>query len=598
MPRLSCLPPAILPLALAVTLAASAPAQAPQNLGDYEDSRGLPDTPAGKLAQEMLDVLNSGDRERARQFVSLKFTPAFRDAFAMEEHLAAFLGVFHQSQGLELFGVRHYEKQQRGDEMVVIVRNKLTQAWEAVVLTVEPTAPHLISRLMFSPARPPKAYEESAPLTETELVREMRTYVERLAARDAFSGAVLLAKDGRVLFKAAYGLASKRFNVPNKIDTKFNLGSMNKMFTATAIALLVERGKLSFDDPIGKYLDESWLKREALDKITIHHLLTHTSGLGNYFNDEFWNASRMLYRDLDDYKPLIRDDQPAFEPGTSWSYSNTGMFLAGVVIEKVAGKSYFDFVRENIFKPAGMINTDSYEMDKPTPNLAVGYSRTDDGWENNLYKHVIKGGPAGGGFSTVEDLLRFDQAMRAGKIVGRKMLDELWTTKPESNSPEYGYGFGVFGVTGDRIVGHSGGFPGISSELSMYLDRGYTIAVMSNYDNGAQIVAEKCADLLNRVVPPKTEHGQTREQPTYRSGVKLRSAGEVLQVTGVIPDSAANDAGLEAGDVILKVNGKSPKRVGPNKIRELFGSPAPVALEIRRGDNTFRVKMTPKPAKK
>lgn len=265
-----------------------------------------------------------------------------------------------------------------------------------------------------------------------DVVAELKAYVERLAQADSFSGAVLIAKDGKPLWSAAYGMADKNFNVPNKLDTKFNLGSMNKMFTAVAIAQLVERGVLSFDDPVSKWLPNA-LSDGTGDKVRIKHLLSHTSGLGSYFTDEWDNASRARYRSVDDFMAFAKEEKLAFEPGTRWQYSNTGMLVAGKVIEAATKQSYFDYVRENIYKPAGMINTDAYELDYVTPNLAVGYQRENSAagprWRNNIFMHVIKGGPAGGGYSTVEDLLRFDIALRSGKLVNRANVAILTTPK-------------------------------------------------------------------------------------------------------------------------------------------------------------------------
>ena len=207
-----------------------------------------------------------------------------------------------------------------------------------------------------------------------------------------------------MLLTKAAGEADKGFHVPNNVDTRFNLGSMNKMFTATAVVRLAEQGKLSFEDRISKFIDESWLPREITDKITVRHLLTHSSGLGSYFNAEYERSSRELFRKLDDYKPLIRSDRPAFTPGERFQYSNTGMFLLGVIIERVTQTDYFDHIRKVIYEPAGMTHSDCYEMDYPVENLAIGYSpdwESPYSWQNNYYKHVIKGGPAGGGFSTV-----------------------------------------------------------------------------------------------------------------------------------------------------------------------------------------------------
>jgi len=322
--------------------------------------------------------------------------------------------------------------------------------------------------------------------------------MQRLCARDVFSGTVLIAKDDNVLYSHACGEASKRFHVPNNIDTKFNLGSMNKMFTSTSIVQLEERGKLSFQDTINKYVDESWLPQEITSKVTIHHLLTHTSGLGSYFNETFSNGSRARFRTLEDFKPLVKDEKLAFEPGERFRYSNTGMFILGVVIENVTGQSYFDYIRENIYKPAGMTNSDSYEMDIPVENLAIGYypdQNSPYGWKNNYYLHVIKGGPAGGGFSTVGDLHRFARALLAGKLVSKESLDVMWK---DYSGEFYGYGFRLDDGPLGKVVGHSGGFPGINANLDIFVDSGYIVAVMANYDGAASPVARRIKKLLER----------------------------------------------------------------------------------------------------
>jgi CubicO group peptidase (beta-lactamase class C family) len=479
------------------------PAWTQQTRGPYIDIPKLPDGIIGERIAELIDVINSNDGKRVRHFIEEKLTESFRNIAPMEEHLAVAANLYDQSRGFEFHSIRKYEAEVPPGEFVVIVKNNLTEAWQAFVLYIQPEPPHLIEGLQFATARPPSDIPPLKELSEQEIVETLQAFVSRLADADAFSGTVLLAKDGEVLFQAAYGEASKRFNVPNRIDTKFNLGSMNKMFTGVAITQLIQDGKLSLDDNLSEFLSEDWLPRDMTEKIRIKHLLTHTSGLGSYFNDKFTESSRLLFRKLDDYKPLIAGDTLAFEPGTDWRYSNTGMFLLGVVIEKVTGQSYFDYVRENIYEPAGMTNTDCYEMDKPVPNLAIGYSKeaTEEGkvWTNNLYKHVVKGGPAGGGFSTVEDLLKFGIALRSHKLLRPEYTEMVWSGKPELNSPGYGFGFGAGGTEGNRIVGHSGGFAGINSNLSMFLDTGYTFAVMSNYDMGAEPIVDKIEELLARL---------------------------------------------------------------------------------------------------
>jgi D-alanyl-D-alanine carboxypeptidase len=205
-----------------------------------------------------------------------------------------------------------------------------------------------------------------------------------------------------------------------------------------------------------------------------------------------------------DYFPLFVNELLKFDPGQKWDYSNSGFILLGAIIEKVSGQSYFDYVRENLYKPAGMTNTDCYEMDQDTPNLAIGYTRerASRPWKNNLYRHVVKGGPAGGGFSTAEDLLKFDIALRNHKLLSTKYTDLVLTGKvalPGSSTQKYAYGFGDDSRNGHRIVGHEGGFPGINSQLDIYLDLGYTVAVMSNYDPPAAArVADPLRDMFTQ----------------------------------------------------------------------------------------------------
>ncbi|GAI05666.1 unnamed protein product, partial [marine sediment metagenome] len=195
-----------------------------------------------------------------------------------------------------------------------------------------------------------------------EIVEKTTAFLEKLDAQDKFSGAVLIAKDGEPILKKAYGLANRSFNVPNKIDTKFNLGSMNKMFTGVAILQLAEQGKLTLDDKIIKYVLD-YPNKEIASKVTIHQLLTHTSGMGLYWTDEYFKTSKDLFKNVEDYLPLFVNQPLQFEPGSEFSYSNSGYMVLGLIIEKVTGQSYFDYVMENIYKPAGMINTDAYELD-------------------------------------------------------------------------------------------------------------------------------------------------------------------------------------------------------------------------------------------
>jgi CubicO group peptidase (beta-lactamase class C family) len=340
-----------------------------------------------------------------------------------------------------------------------------------------------------------------------DLAKHLDEFLEKQVASDKFSGTVLVMQGDKPAFKKAYGLASKSYQVPNRIDTKFNLGSMNKMLTAVAVAQLAEQGKLTFSDTIIKCWPD-YPNKEAAEKVTIHHLLTHTSGLADYFGSEFMKSSRDRFRKIDDFLPLFVNKPLQFEPGKRFRYSNAGFMVLGGIVEKVSGQNYFDYVREHIYQPAGMINTDCYSLDEETPNLAIGYTRGASGksknWKNNVFLHVIKGGPAGGGYSTVEDLAAFASALRGHKILSEKSTEILWTGKVDTgrSGAKYGYGFFVENVNGSRIVGHGGGFPGINSKLDIYLDSDYTVAVMSNYDPPA---AERISDEVRKLICGKSK---------------------------------------------------------------------------------------------
>jgi len=451
------------------------------------------ETPATRRVAELIRIINSTDATATKTFVRENYGGEF-GKMPLSAHLNFLAQLRDRTRGVEFRGMQNSS----ATEATALLRAKLTEDWLAVRVSVEPDAPHRITGIGMRPPKPPAGERAAKKLTDAERARELEAYVRKLAEADVFSGAVLLAKDGKILFERAYGEASKDFRVANRTDTKFNLGSMNKMFTAVAIAQLAERGKLSFEDSLAKYLPE-FPSKEAAQKIKIKHLLTHTSGLGSYFNQKFMESSRARFRTVDEMMQLAEGETLAFEPGTKWAYSNTGMLVLGAVIERATGQNYFDYVRENIYKPAGMNSTDAYELDLVTPNLAVGYQKefNEDGtarFRNNVFQHVIRGGPAGGGYSTVGDLLKFDMALRANKLVGAEYVRQLLSAKPELNSPAYGYGFGV--DTKNRVVGHSGGFSGISSNLDMFLDSGYTAIVMSNYGGGSQPVTRKMQELI------------------------------------------------------------------------------------------------------
>jgi D-alanyl-D-alanine carboxypeptidase len=324
-----------------------------------------------------------------------------------------------------------------------------------------------------------------------------------LGTTGPFAGAVLIAKDGAPVHMAAYGLASRSPDVPNQTDTRFNLGSMDKIFTAVAIMQLVERGWLSLDGSIHDYWPD-YPNQEVARKVTIHHLLTHSSGMGDCFEGDFFTTPKDQLRTVEGYLPLFVDDGLQFEPGTRFAYSNEGYIVLGLIVEKVTGQSYWDVVQENVYRPSGMSHTGAYELDAEVPNRAIGYTTQDaQGNEtatlaDNTPLMPIKGTPAGGGYSTVEDLLNFSQALLGHRLLSLESTELLLAGKVEvREGSQYAYGFFDMTIGGRRAVGHGGGAPGVCTFLEMYPDSGHTVIVLSNTDQGCFPVLELLREHLS-----------------------------------------------------------------------------------------------------
>ena len=281
---------------------------------------------AERYAKELAAQLGSSDRAAYRKFAEENFATSFLQQVPMQQHLGFFSSIRDRTRGYEYVSVQEWNP----NEVIALVKEKLTGEFDGLLVRVEPAPPYKITGLGL---RPPKLPDGTAPakkLAPKEMATELEAFVKKLAAEDVFSGTVLLAKDGQVLYKGAFGVANKDFGVPNKIDTKFNLGSMNKMFTAVAIAQLVEKGKLSFDDPLAKFVPD-FPNTDAAKKIQIKHLLSHTAGLGGYFSPRYQKLARDQIRTVDDMMKLAREDEKdiKFEPGSKWQYSNTGMMVLG-----------------------------------------------------------------------------------------------------------------------------------------------------------------------------------------------------------------------------------------------------------------------------
>nr|WP_315472773.1 serine hydrolase domain-containing protein [uncultured Undibacterium sp.] len=435
----------------------------------------------------MIDAYNSGDAAKIKQFIEKYTSIDYQKESTMAERITSWKTVNHQFGQLQFVSVQTLpSKDGELSKKVTLKDNAYGLTHERIMVFNSDAQPRLI-KLSGGLGRLVQAKNETA-LTEEAMLARVEKTLFNVCSKNLFSGSFLIAKDNKILFQKACGEASKRYHAANNMETKFNLGSVPKMFTSVAIAQLVEQGKLSFDDKIDKWVDESWLPKEMTSQISLHHLLTHTSGLGSYFNKTFFDTPRNSYNEINDFKPLMKGEKLAFTPGSGWNYSNIGMLLVGVILEKVTGENYFDYIQKNIYAKSGMLNSDSYPSDASVENLAIGYTKSFNGkyqWQENTFALPGRGGPAGGGYSTAPDLLKFADALKNGKLVKPDTLSTMWT---DHSKARYGYGFGIRNSPSGLTIGHNGGFPGVSAEFWMDLDRGYTVIALSNYEMSAMFL--------------------------------------------------------------------------------------------------------------
>jgi D-alanyl-D-alanine carboxypeptidase len=303
-----------------------------------------------------------------------------------------------------------------------------------------------------------------APATKNEFIRSAGSLFDDLSKNDAFSGVVLVTKGDETIFAKAYGYASVEDKIANGTDTRFNIGSINKDFTRIAIGQLMKQGRLNWNDKLISVLPD-YPNKEAAQKITISQLINMTSGIGDFVNDQFWSMDRKKLRSLSDYLALFASRPLLFEPGTSRRYSNGGYVVLGLVIEKLSGMSYYDYVKTNIYKPAGMNDSESDFTDALAANTAFGYTRhhrSEPGRGRNTMVLSGRASSAGGGYSTAGDLLKFVKALR------NKTLE---IPGDDGKFPDLFPG-----------IGTAGGMEGANSLMEVDERSGYTVIVISNID--------------------------------------------------------------------------------------------------------------------
>ena len=410
--------------------------------------------PATTHLMAYIEAFNSGSPDRMKEFFESHFAASALQETPVAQRLTRYENGRLQLKSLSVERV----VAERPWQTHVLVK---TGNGASVILRgmVEKTPPYKLLAIMLELVEDPDDIDVPDPKAdEKEFVAAVRDFLGARTKADEFSGVVLVAKGPRVVFEEAYGFADREKQVPNRKDTKFNLGSINKNFTRVAVHQLARQGKLSLDDKIMKFLP-GYPNADAAEKVTVRQLLNMTSGIGDFFGERFDATPKEKIRTLQDYLPLFADLPLEFEPGTSNKYSNGGYVVLGLIIEKASGVDYYTYVRENIFKPCGMSDTDSYPRDAGTPNLALGYVRESEaaGAPRVLNFATLpgRGSSAGGGYSTARDMLKYVLALADKKIY----------------LPDSANGLGI-----------AGGAPGINSVLEWDPRSGYSVIVLTNFD--------------------------------------------------------------------------------------------------------------------
>lgn len=321
------------------------------------------------------------------------------------------------------------------------------------------------------------ALEAAAPADPNQaFIDAARAKIAKYVADNKFSGAVLVAKDGQPVLREGFALANRELGITVKPETVFRLGSITKQFTAASIMQLVEAGKIGLDDPVSKYYAAS---PAAWSKITVKHLLNHRSGIPSYTGlPGFFEKQLGVDRTPEQVVELTRDMPLEFEPGAKFNYNNTGYVLLGYIIEKVSGQSYADYLSAHIFTPLGLKHSGYDDTTTLIPDRAAGYSFENGVWTNSVYISMTLPHAAGSLYSTVDDLLVWEQALFAGKVVSQASLAAMTADYGEG----YGFGLETQDGQGHKSIGHSGGIPGFSTYMARFPDDGLTLIALGNLE--------------------------------------------------------------------------------------------------------------------
>ena len=339
----------------------------------------------------------------------------------------------------------------------------------------------------------------------TDIAAKTDEYMNAFVKVKGIGGAVLLARDGKILVSKGYGSANAELNVPNASNTKFRIGSVTKQFTSAAVMILQERGKLSVKDAACKYLENC---PDAWKEVTIHQLLTHTSGIPSFTAIPEWKTKRVLNLTPAEVIAMVKDAPLKFKSGEDYDYSNTGYFLLGLIIEKASGQTYEAFLKENIFAPLKMNDT-GYDSGQILTNRASGYSRKGETIVNAGYADKNIPFAAGGLYSTVEDLYKWQASFDTEQILKKASIDAIFT----ADKKNYGYGWVVGSWNKHKLAGHGGSIEGFQSHIFRFPDDRAAVIVLLNSDT---VLAQTAAVDLNAIL-----FGEKYELPREQKEITL-----------------------------------------------------------------------------
>jgi D-alanyl-D-alanine carboxypeptidase len=448
-----------------------------------------PTSPARAEFSRLLQAFNSGDRAVYEKYVYSRFAPKKRGYGAVNGGL----DLFKNYGGFDVLEVG----EPVSNNLQGWVRARDSDAVFELFFTVEPRQPYQVVLFDVKPGNPPDHYYPKR-VSESAAIRALRENLARKASADKFSGAVLVKHGDQVLLREAYGLADRERKVANRVDTRLRISSVAQMFTAVAVLRLAQDGKLKLDDPIGKFIPA--IAGRQLAGARIGDLLSHTSGAGEAFN-AMHDEELSDMKSHADYVQAFGVDKMWSLPG-SFNYSDLGYILLGRVVDNVSGTDYYQYVREVVFKPAGMTRTDSLPEDVPVEGRAVGYARPAGTrrWISAKQWIGYRGMAHGGAYSTVDDVARFLAALRANKLLDAKHTDLMLAPKVQLRDGE-SYGFATTTRTYwwfGHWIGNSASSHGMSAVVWFSPGTDYTVIVLSNFDGP---VAQQVGDFISARLP-------------------------------------------------------------------------------------------------